>query len=72
MAGQKQKGRKIGRAKKSGQNARYINEARHAKSHVRRITKHQERYDKLGRDKTAVAALTAYKAKAGYMSTRPK
>ena len=70
MAGQKQKGRKIGRAKKSGQNARYINEARHAKSHVRRITKHLDRYG--DNDKIAAAALTTYKAKAGYMSTRPK
>lgn len=72
MAGQKQKNRKLDRVRKSPQNLRYKNEARHAKSHVRRITKHMDRYDKLGRDKTAIAALTTYKAQAGYMSTRPK
>ncbi len=70
MAGQKQKNRKLGRQKKSGQNAKYINENRHAKSHVRRITKHLARYGE--NDKKAVAVLAIHKAAAGYMSTRPK
>lgn len=67
---EKQKNRKQGRTKKSGQNARYINEGRHNKSHVRRIGKHIERYGES--DKVAVNALQAYKIKAGVLSTRPK
>jgi len=36
----KGKSSKAGRSKKSSQNLRYINERRHNKSHLRRITKH--------------------------------
>jgi hypothetical protein len=38
--GEKAKGKKIGRNKKKGHNARYINERRHNKSHLHRIDKH--------------------------------
>ena len=70
MAANKQKNSKQGRQKKSGQNARYINENRHAKSHIKRITKHLSRYGE--NDKKAVAVLASHKAAAGFMSTRPK
>lgn len=67
---EKQKNRKQGRTKKSGQNARYINEGRHNKSHIRRITKHLARYG--DKDRTATQALQNYKIKAGVLSTRPQ
>jgi len=67
---QKQKNSKQDRTRKSAQNLRYRNENRHAKSHIKRITKHLARYSE--NDKIAAAALTNYKAKAGYLSTRPK
>ena len=41
---QGKKGRKVGRAKRNGQNARYINERRQPKSHLRRIKKHLKRF----------------------------
>ena len=40
MAGTKSKSDKKDRHRKSAQNLRYINERRHAKSHVRRIRSH--------------------------------
>ncbi|MGE0677792.1 hypothetical protein [Pseudolabrys sp.] len=38
------KNKKQGRSKKSPQNLRYINERRHAKSHVKRIEKHLKKF----------------------------
>lgn len=49
--------RKPGRNRK-GQNTRYINESRFAKSHIRRIKKHLKRYG--DKDKVAVAELQRY------------
>ena len=56
------KSSKAGRAKKSGQNLRYIGEQRHDKSHVRRITRHLARFPG---DRTAVASLDRYRVKLG-------
>jgi hypothetical protein len=54
--------KKFDRNKKSGANLRYINERRHQKSHIRRITKHLKRfYD----DKVAIEALKNYKISIG-------
>jgi hypothetical protein len=66
---QKQKNSKQGRNKKSGQNAMYINENRHEKSHIRRIKKHLTHFG--NGDKVAVEALRLYQIKAGIISARP-
>lgn len=44
MAEGGKKNRKVGRNKKNPQNLRYINERRHNKSHLRRITKHLKKH----------------------------
>ena len=75
------KGRKHGRNTKSGQNIAYKREARHEKSHVRRILKHLKRYGERTQvqvdnsrrkrslqangDQVALQALARYKLKAG-------
>jgi hypothetical protein len=58
------KSSKKDRTRKSAQNLRYKNENRHAKSHVRRITKHIKRYGGTS-DKVALKALDSYKRQAG-------
>jgi hypothetical protein len=50
------------RNRKSGSNARYINEHRHEKSHIRRITKHLVMHPA---DKKAVEELKRYKLQGG-------
>lgn len=50
------------RHSKSKQNLRYINERRHAKSHVKRLKKHLETQPD---DKLAKIALAKYKIEAG-------
>ncbi len=40
MANKGKKSRKHGRTKRNGQNSKYINEQRHEKSHIRRMTAH--------------------------------
>jgi hypothetical protein len=65
---QSKKMRKVDRNRKrggGGQNARYLAEHRHHKSHVRRITKHLKRYDKNKNDIVAQAALQEHKVQAG-------
>ena len=52
--------------KRGGQNARYIAEHRHAKSHYKRILEHLKRYAAHGADKVANEAVIRYKALAGY------
>ncbi len=53
--------KKKDRNKKSIQNLRYINEHRHDKSHIRRITKHLLAQPN---DQTAIKALEMYKIRA--------
>lgn len=62
MAGKQKGSRKVGRHKKKGHNLRYINENRHEKSHIRRLTKHLTRFPD---DAVAAKALTEYKIRAG-------
>lgn len=59
---EKAKGKKIGRNKKAGQNARYIAERRHNKSHLRRITKHLMGHPK---DQVAVKMREVYYISSG-------
>jgi len=66
---QQKASKKHGRNKKRGQNARYINEQRHDKSHARRIKKHLMVFPD---DWQAVAALKDFEIKLGVHSTRPK
>jgi len=58
----KNKNRKIGRQKKSGQNLRYFNEDRHAKSHIQRLKKHLVRFPA---DKAGEATMKYYIGKTG-------
>jgi hypothetical protein len=64
---EKQKNRKQGRNKKSGHNARYINERRHEKSHVRRITKHLIKFPG---DTASALALKLYQIRAGIIAAK--
>lgn len=59
------KNRKVGRSKKSASNLRYINEHRHTKSHIRRITKHLVRFpdDKAAQDALEIKKLALYGVK---------
>lgn len=59
---EKGKSSKAGRKKKSGQNLAYINEQRHDKSHVRRLTRHLARF---AGDKTGAATLAWYRGRLG-------
>jgi hypothetical protein len=56
------KSSKKDRQRKSGQNLAYINEQRHDKSHVRRLTRHCARF--VG-DKLAAAKLAFYRGRLG-------
>ena len=62
MAKSQNKSSKIGRQKKSGQNLRYFNEDRHAKSHIRRIKRHLSRFPS---DLAAVGTMQYYAGKTG-------
>ena len=64
---EKQKNKKQGRCKRSAQNLRYINESRHNKSHVRRISKHLHRF---ANDSEAIKALRLYQIKAGIITAK--
>jgi hypothetical protein len=57
------KSSKQGRQRKTGANLAYVNEGRQNKSHLRRITKHLQKFPD---DAAAVKALADYKAKVGH------